>query len=244
VLGESDPEGCAACKGPENGYRNGPLYGVSVAEATARTYELARKNGVTVEGSVTWAFEFENQPYFAGFRELATNGVDKPVLNVFRMMGMLSGDWLEVKSSGAESLDDIVQEGVLGRADVNAVATRDRKAGRNQISVLVWNYHDDDVAASDAAVNLMVDGLAGLNVDTGKVEVEEFRMDGSHSNAYAVWQKMGSPEQPTDEQQRQLESAGGLQQVGPARSIAMQDGAVPLSFSLPRQGVALIRLSW
>jgi len=28
--------------------------------------------------------------------------------------GMLSGDWLEVKSSGAESLDDIVQEGVLG----------------------------------------------------------------------------------------------------------------------------------
>jgi len=61
-------------QGPENGYRNGPLYGVSVAEATARTYELARKNGVTVEGSVTWAFEFENQPYFAGFRELATNG--------------------------------------------------------------------------------------------------------------------------------------------------------------------------
>jgi xylan 1,4-beta-xylosidase len=31
ILGESDPEGCAACKGDQNGYRNGPLYGVSVA---------------------------------------------------------------------------------------------------------------------------------------------------------------------------------------------------------------------
>ena len=89
ILGESDPEGCAACQGSQNGYRNGPLYGVSVAEATLRTYELARQYGVTVEGAVTWAFEFEDQPAFAGFRELATDGIDKPILNVFRMLGML-----------------------------------------------------------------------------------------------------------------------------------------------------------
>ena len=42
ILGESDPEGCAACQGSQNGYRNGPLYGASVAEATLRTYELER----------------------------------------------------------------------------------------------------------------------------------------------------------------------------------------------------------
>ena len=28
----------------------------------------------------------------AGFRDLATNGVDKPVLNVFRMLGMMSAE--------------------------------------------------------------------------------------------------------------------------------------------------------
>ena len=91
ILGESDPEGCGACLGPQNAYRNGPLYGASVTEATMRTYELARRNGVTVEGAVTWAFEFENQPAFAGFRALATDGIDKPVLNVFRLLGMLGG---------------------------------------------------------------------------------------------------------------------------------------------------------
>ena len=48
ILSETDPEGCAACKGPQNGYRNGPLYGVSVAEMLARSAELARKRGVNL----------------------------------------------------------------------------------------------------------------------------------------------------------------------------------------------------
>ena len=33
------------------------------------------EHGVNFEGAVTWAFEFEGQPYFAGFRVLSTNGV-------------------------------------------------------------------------------------------------------------------------------------------------------------------------
>jgi xylan 1,4-beta-xylosidase len=122
ILGESDPEGCAACQGSQNGYRNGPLYGVSVAEATMRTYELARKYGATLVGSVTWAFEFEDQPAFAGFRELATNGIDKPVLNVFRIMGKLGGgrpgaQWLATESSGAQPIDRILTDSVAGDPD-------------------------------------------------------------------------------------------------------------------------------
>ena len=65
ILGESDPEGCGACLDQRNGYRNGPLYGASVTEATMRTYELARNYGLQVEGAVTWAFEFEDEPAFA-----------------------------------------------------------------------------------------------------------------------------------------------------------------------------------
>jgi hypothetical protein len=131
ILGESDPEGCAACQGSQNGYRNGPLYGVSVAEATMRTYELARKYGVTVEGAVTWAFEFEDQPAFAGFRELATNGIDKPVLNVFRMFGMLGGAASrghpmarDRKQPAAAALTMLSRTASQAAPDVNAVATR------------------------------------------------------------------------------------------------------------------------
>jgi xylan 1,4-beta-xylosidase len=61
---------------------------------------VSDKHGVNLEGALTWAFEFENEPYFAGFRVLATNGIDLPVLNVFRMFSMLNGDRVAVHSDG------------------------------------------------------------------------------------------------------------------------------------------------
>jgi xylan 1,4-beta-xylosidase len=237
ILGESDPEGCAACQGAQNGYRNGPLYGVTIAEATARTYELARGHGVNLTGIVTWAFEFEGQPYFAGFRELATNGVDKPVLNVFRMLGMLGGDWVNVRSNGALPLSKILREGVVDAPDIDGLATR-RPRG---LDILVWNYHDDDVAADPASIRLEIEALPEL-----KIRVEEFRMDASHSNAYAVWQKMGQPNHPTTTEQVQLEKSGMLEAMEPP--ALRMDGSRPhigtLDFTLPRQGVALFRLYW
>lgn len=243
ILGESDPEGCAACKGSQNGYRNGPLYGVSVAEATMRTYELGRQYGLTVQGAVTWAFEFEDQPPFAGFRELATNGVDKPVLNVFRMFGMLGGGpaaaqgkavWLSIESNGALPLAQVVTSSVTGAPDISAVATRNG----SEVDILVWNYHDADVPVPDATVVLAVDGLHGQSA-----VASEFRMDATHSNAYRAWQQMGSPEKLSDEQKRQLEKAGGLEQTRSEYAIPIQDGVARLDISpLPRQGVLLLRL--
>ncbi len=94
VIGESDPDGCAACPAtvfPQNGYRNGTLYASYTAAAYARTLALAERHGVNFEGPLTWAFEFEDQPYFAGFRVLSTNGIALPVLNVFRMLGLMGG---------------------------------------------------------------------------------------------------------------------------------------------------------
>ena len=240
ILGESDPEGCASLPGREKGYRNGPLYGASVAEATMRTYELARQYGVGVQGAVTWAFEFEDQPAFAGFRELATNGIDKPLLNVFRMLGMLGGGskagvsgavWLKTESSGALPLEQVVANSVTGAPDINAVATRNG----SEVDVLVWNYHDADLPAEPAHIDLDVDGLRGKSVTA-----TEYRMDAGHSNAYRVWQQMGSPAQPNDEQMRQLEQAGRLEQSVPGHAIPILAGEVHIQLDLPRQGVALI----
>jgi xylan 1,4-beta-xylosidase len=231
ILTETDPEGCAACKGPQNGYRNGPLYGVSVAEATARTYQLARKYGVTVQGGVTWAFEFEDQPYFAGFRELATNGVDKAVLNVFRMYGKLGGDWVKTESTGALPLEQIVTAGVTDQPDIDAVATRQP----HEVDVLVWNYHDVDLPAAPANITIKLDGLPH-----GKtLHAHQYRMDATHSNAYAAWLTMGSPEKPTPSQQAALETAGALASIP-----TTLDAAGAVTIELPRQGVALLRIDW
>jgi len=245
ILGESDPEGCAACQGSQNGYRNGPLYGVSVAEATMRTYELARKYGVTVEGIVTWAFEFEDQPAFAGFRELATNGIDKPVLNVFRLMGMLGGGkngqdaafWVAAESGGALPLSEVVEHSVVATPDVNAVATRANIPGGEEVDVFLWNYHDADVPAPAAQIHLSVDGLRGK-----AIIASEFRVDENHGNAYQAWRQMGSPAHPTPDQTAQLERAGNLEQTVPDHKISTQDGKVGIDLNVPRQGVVLVRL--
>ena len=239
ILGEFDPEGCAACKGDQNAYRNGPLYGVSVAEGMMRTNELARNYGVTVEGAVTWAFEFEDQPAFAGFRELATNGIDKPVLNVFRMMSVLSrmgtdkrGGWLVSESSGALPLEDVVAHSVTGAPDINAVAARNG----GEIDVLVWNYHDADVAAPPAEIEIEVDGLKGLQATAA-----EFQMDEKHSNGYRAWQQMGSPPHPSAEQVAALQKAAGLEETVAGHAIAVVGGIARAKLTLPRQGVALVR---
>ncbi len=68
VIGESDPDGCAACQGSQLGYRNTTMYSSYTAAAFARTHDLAGRHAVNLEGALTWAFEFEDQPYFAGFR--------------------------------------------------------------------------------------------------------------------------------------------------------------------------------
>ena len=101
VIGESDPDGCAACQGPQLGYRNTTMYSSYTAASMARLHDLADKHGANLEGALTWAFEFENQPYFAGFRALASNGIALPVLNVFRAFGRMGGDRIAVTSDAA-----------------------------------------------------------------------------------------------------------------------------------------------
>jgi xylan 1,4-beta-xylosidase len=239
ILGESDPEGCAACSArtnPQNAYRNGPLYAAYEAEVISDTYALARRHGVHLLGSVTWAFEFEGQPYFEGFRELATNGLDKPVLNAFRMFGLLGNERLMVSSSGALPLEETVASGVRTTPDINAIATR----GNHAAAVLVWNYHDDDdVMAPDAAVEVVISGLpakAGL--------VEHFRIDRSHSNSFAAWKEMGSPQKPSTQRRERLEDAGQLQLFESPAWVAFTGGKAHIIFDLPSEALSLLRISW
>jgi xylan 1,4-beta-xylosidase len=67
-------------------------------------------------------------------------------------------------------------------------------------------------------------------------------MDGTHSNAYRVWQQIGGPAHPTAEQIQQIEKAAALAQSVPDHSILIQAGKVNLDIAIPRQGVVLVRL--
>jgi xylan 1,4-beta-xylosidase len=239
ILSETDPEGCAACQGPQNSYRNGPLYGVSVAEMLARSAELARLRGVNLDGAVTWAFEFENQPYFAGFRELATNGpeglIDKPILNVFRMFGRLSGSLVALTSSAAIPVADIAKSSVTSAPDIDGIATRNG----NSLDILLWNYHDEDVPAPAAKIDISIANLPGK-----VVHIDRYLVDSDNGNAYTAWLKMGSTQQLTAEQLNNLRVLAVLGMPENRNELKSSKAPLRLSLSLQRQAVTLYHLTW
>ncbi|MBI5280258.1 MAG: beta-xylosidase [Candidatus Solibacter usitatus] len=238
IIGESDPEGCAACSSrvyPQNAYRNGLMYSSYTAAVMPRHLDLAARYGVNLLGAVTWAFEFEDQAYFDGFRDLATNGIGKPVLNVHRMLGLMTGERAAVVNAAAAALDGMLARGVKAEPDVHALASADARSA----AVLVSHYHDSAKPGPDAAIQLSVAGLPA-----GRVLIEHFRVDGEHSNSYELWKQMGSPQQPSAAQYAQLEKAGQLQMTSSPAWVLPAQGRLQVDFSLPRHGVSLLRFTW
>jgi xylan 1,4-beta-xylosidase len=215
VIGESDPEGCAACSArvyKQNGYRNGTMYSSYTAASFPRKYELAKRHGVRLLGIVTWAFEFEDQPWFDGFRDLATNGIGKPV-------------------------DDMLRSGVRSSPDIGVLATRTERAA----TVLLWHYHDDDVSGAAGSVDATV---SGLPASITRALIRRYCIDEYHSNSYAAWQRMGSPSTVPNALYGSLEREAALATCGAPEWRAVTSGTTTLRFDLPRQAVSLIDISW
>jgi xylan 1,4-beta-xylosidase len=240
ILSEADPEGCAACSArlyPPNAYRNGPLYPSYTAAAMKGLIELADREQVNLLGMLTWAFEFEGKPYFDGYRTLATNGVDKPVLNFFRMAGLMRGNFVSAVSSGSTPLDSIMKDSVRQAPDIDALAA----SASGEASVLLCNYHDDDVAGPAAAITV---SMKSIPPTVHRVLLQHYRIDDHYSNAYTAWKEMGSPQEPTPEQYARLQAAGQLQLLDSPRWITPEHGEIKLDVQLPRMGLSLLRVTW
>ena len=211
------------------------MYSSYTAASFARKYILADQTKANFLGAVSWSFEFENQPWFYGFRDLATNGVDKPVLNVFRMLGMMSGQRLAVKSNRMYPIEEVLKSSVHGtQSDIGALASKDSKS----VAVMVWNYHDDDKPGPTEMVNLTIE-----NIPAKKVALNIYLIDKENSNSYEVWKKMGSPQNPTQEQIETLEKSGKLKCVL-TKKIKINYAKTIVSLKLERQAVALVKLDW
>lgn len=237
IIGECDPEGCAACskeREPKYGYRNGTMYSSYTAASFARIYELMDKAQVNLLGAVSWSFEFEDQPWFASFRDLATNGIDKPVLNVFRMFGMMQGERISVQTTSGLSANDIIKNGVKKQNDINAIAS---KKG-NDIWVMAWNYHDDITNQESAEIALNIQHL-----NAQKAHVSQYRIDENFSNSYEKWKDLGSPQNVNEQQFKTLEQAGQLQLISSPYWINIAENQLELNFDLPSHGISLFHIT-
>jgi xylan 1,4-beta-xylosidase len=212
-----------------------PAYGAYEAAMMKYSLDLAKRQKVNLRGVVTWAFMFDNKPYFEGFRSLATNGIHKPVLNAFKMLGQLTGDEVPLTSDGALGLDEMLRAGVRAKPDINGMAVTD--GGR--VKILLWNYHDDLVETKPARTQLKVKLPEGFGA---QARLTHYRIDDAHSNAYTKWVQLGSPQTPGPEMLAQLRTAMQLQTLEPVRTVNGESGSVTLDFELPRFGLSLIIL--
>lgn len=151
------------------------------------------------------------------------------------MFGQMPGTRLHVGNAGFTA-DNIIEQGVKGsKPDVHGLASKDE----HSVAVLVWNYHDKDVLTTPSDVELNL-----KNIPAKKIMIHHYRVDATHSNAYEVWKKMGSPQELAAEQYEHLESAGQLQLLSSPIWEEVDNGNLAIKFPLPRQGVSLIKLTW
>lgn len=238
-LGESDPEGCAGCPSvldPQRDYRRTSQFAAYTAASFMRKQDLVASHGGNLQGAVSWAFTFHDQPWFNGLRALTTNEVALPVFNAFKLFARLGRERVEATSSGMLSTPVIIADSVRGAPDVGVVATR---TADGALRILLWNYHDvADGFATPTAVTLQ---LQGLSVRHDLAAATLTRVDEVHANAFTTWRELGEPQDPTPAQIARLHAAAALQPA-PLAPTARRDDAATFTFDLLRQSVALLEI--
>ena len=201
------------------------------AELLHGTLALAERHHANLQGTVAWAFTFPGQPLFAGLRSFTTRDIDLPVLNAFRMFGLMNGERVAVESTGGLAVGDVLESSVKTKPDVNAIATRDS----HRVYVLIWSYDDYSNQSVPVEIRLRIEGLPQ---GVSRMSLEHWGVDRDHSNAYTVWQTMGSPPGPSASEYERLKAAGQLQLRESPRWIVAQGNTVEIIFTQPAQALS------
>lgn len=238
-LGEADPEGCAGCPAtldPERDYRRTSQFASYTAASFLRFQDLAASHGGDLQGAVSWAFTFHDQPWFNGLRALTTNRVALPVFNAFKLFSRLGETRLQATSSSMIHTEAIIADGVRAEPDIGVVATQ---ADDGSLRILLWNYHDVAADFDQAApVTLRIRGLSERH-DPSAATIA--RVDEYNANAYTVWRNLGEPQDPSDSQLAILHDAAALKTAALTPSAQGRDDYA-FRTHLLRNSIALIEI--
>jgi xylan 1,4-beta-xylosidase len=106
---------------------------------------------------------------------------------------------------------------------------------------MLWNYHDAEKPGPSAQT---VVNIAGFPKRVSRARLTHYRIDDSHSNAYAVWKAIGSPQNPSPAQVAELKSKDGLQLLESPRWIDVRNGAADVAVELPHHSISLLQIDW
>jgi len=240
ILSEVDPDGWAAggrFDNPNLNFRNTEYYPSYVVTAFTKLTELAEKYNRELK-LLTWAFMFRGERCFEGTRTFVTQGIDKPILNLFRMFSFLGDKKLYLESSQKKNQLDFTDDcGVSEESEIYGVATM---SGSRSIEIMIYCHHDDWDIKDEYEVELEV---VNVPFDSSKVQLRHYRLDREHSNAYAEWVRQGRPDYPTEGQRRAIKAREGLELYEPISEVLLFNKTFRKNITLPVHSVSLLILS-
>lgn len=245
VLSEADPDGWAAGGVYDNAnmiFRNTEYYATYVASIYDKIDQLSRTYQIKIR-PLAWAFLFPGERCFEGTRTFTTQGIDKPILNLFKMFGKLGSERLYFESDGArcpayDAEPDIANptesefDGETEGSDVTGMAVRG-KNGETQI--LIYSHTGDRDACGNRSVQVAVAGYGDASV-----KISHYRIDREHSNAYAEWVRQGEPMYPQGEVYKAIKAKDQLELLKMPEEIQSKANRLALQFDMPAHGVSLI----
>ena len=240
ILSEIDPDGWAAGGVWDNAnlnFRNTEYYASFVAAAFDQVSRLGKRANWDVR-LLSWAFMFVGERCFEGTRTFSTQGIDKAILNLFRLYGRLGTQQVALTSSGDKDVlafADLNGRGVLPQ--ISGVAAL---AGNKALTILLYSHHDDWDMEVEQTVELTV---TNLPFEDAPLYLRHFRIDSAHSNAYAEWVRQGKPMYPEGRQRAAIQTRDGLELLEPPQILRPENGALKLRFTMPARAVSLLELA-
>jgi xylan 1,4-beta-xylosidase len=217
-------------------YRNTEYFPVFQCSLMKKLLDLDEARTARLRAATAWAFYIEGERCFEGTRSLITyGGIEKPVLNAYRLLSRLGRLRLRATSSAAWPVRLIGEaQSVPEEVDVLAAKSED-----GLVTALVWRHDDDQHRGqqTERPVRVTIRGLG-----TEPVLVRQWRIDSAHGNTYQAWQALGAPDYPSQAEIGQVADAGRLRQFEPERLELPCDGDVIINLSLPLPSVSLLEL--
>jgi xylan 1,4-beta-xylosidase len=237
VLSEIDPDGWAAGGAWDNpvlNFRNTQYYPSFVAATFDKANRYAQQNQWDIR-LLTWAFLFVGERCFEGTRTFSTQGIDKPILNLFRMYAKMGVQRVFFESTGSK--DPLAYSDICGRGEVADISGFATLSSNESLEVMICHHHDDWDATGEIEVALEIEKLP---FNTNELTLKHYRIDHAHSNANTEWVRQSKPMYPTAEQRSAIKAHEGLELLEPSERLALNEGNIKLKFRLPVHGISLL----
>lgn len=204
--------------------RNSEYSALFMFKLTDTIIEIREKYGLNISMMLYWGFSNEDNLglMFNGNRALTTHkNVCKPIETAHELLSMLRGDFAVTN--------------VRPGADEGVIAS----ACENSADALLYYFNDYDAERKfpERSYSVSFQGLSD-----GKYKLEIFTLDDTHNNTYRLWQRLGSPAEPNEEQLKALHREGEIT-ADTEIQVTVSDGKFTYNTTLTSMSAKLISLT-